>query len=126
MSLSFRVEGLPPSYNKHFNINYNFRNVYLSPEARSFKTRLKFTMPYYDFKDRLLRIKIGYYYNWFFKNGNLRKFDTQNCDKILIDAIAEGLGIDDSYFKKRFSTDFYSPKDIFTFVEISILGLGKD
>lgn len=116
--LSFRIEGLPPSYNKHFNINYNFKECYLSPEAHAFKNRVKINMPYSDLKEVPLCIRISYTYNWFTKNRKLRKFDSSNCDKLLLDALAEGLGIDDSWFKERHMTDIHSEDNEFTLVNI--------
>lgn len=47
--------------------------------------------------------------------------DTANCDKILLDAISERLGIDDSYFKERHVVDKHNDTDCFTKVRIDIL-----
>ena len=96
--LSFRVEGLPPSYNSSMKINYNFREVSLSLEARVFKQRVKMCMPYADFTTaNTYKVEIEYHGNFKYKNGKNRRLDLQNMDKLLIDAIFDKLGADDSY-----------------------------
>lgn len=122
MSLQkFRIEGLPPSYNKSFNIIWGLKEVSLSPEAHAFKNRVKINMPYHNYGKDLLQIDITYNYNWYCKNRNLKKFDTQNCDKLVIDAISESLGIDDSRFKIRNVLDVHNDKETFTLIEINTL-----
>jgi Holliday junction resolvase RusA-like endonuclease len=95
--LSFTITGIPPSYNRSLNINYNFKEVYLSKEAHSFKTRIKATMPPYELSDNsIIRLEIEYHSDFKYKNGKNKKIDLQNMDKLLIDAIFEKLGVDDS------------------------------
>jgi len=43
-----------------------------------------------------LSVNIDVCTNWFFKNGNKKKSDIQNLIKVLIDAVSERLGFDDS------------------------------
>ena len=94
----FTIKGLPPSYNKHCKINYNLRQVYLTDEARLFKQRVKMSMPSIKVdKDVLFNVRITYCANWYYKNGRLRRIDIQNMDKLLIDAMFEKIGIDDSH-----------------------------
>lgn len=119
--MKFQVEGLPPSFNKAFKINYYLRNIYLSGEARNFKTKVKMSMPPMNFPDNcLFMLVIEYHYNWWYKNGKLKKIDSANFDKLLYDAIAEKLGVDDSRFKKRFVEDFHSEVP-YTLVDIQVL-----
>jgi Holliday junction resolvase RusA-like endonuclease len=95
--LQFKVDGLPPSYNKHFKINYGMRNIYLTQEARMFKQKVKMVMPPFEFTPQaLFDIEINYYHDWYYKNGKVRRLDVQNLDKLLIDAVFEKLGTDDS------------------------------
>ena len=95
--LEFSISGLPPSYNRHFQIIYALRECHLTPEAHLFKNRVKMSIPPYEFKeDAKLVIEIEYHANFVCKNGKNRKIDLQNLDKLLIDAIFEKLGIDDS------------------------------
>ena len=117
--IEFRVEGLPPSYNKSFKIAHSLRQVWLSPEAHTYKNKIKMSMPPTNFVgDELLVAEIDYCYDWYYKNGNLKKKDTQNCDKLVYDAISERLGIDDSHFKIRRVTDFHNDKEEYVIVRI--------
>ena len=82
-----------------FLINYNFREVTLSKEAHIFKTMVKAKLPPCQFKDNaLLRIEVEFHSNWYYKKGKIKKHDGDNLEKLLKDAIAEGLGISDSQF----------------------------
>ena len=117
----FRVEGIPPSYNRLFKINYNFRGVYLSSEARSFKTRVKLSMPPASFTTaNTYKITIEYHANFKYKNGKNRRLDLQNMDKLLIDAVFEKLGVDDSYLWESQQRKVQD-KDKFTIVKIDKL-----
>lgn len=96
--ISFRIEGIPPSYNKHLNINYNFREVYLSREAKQFKNLIKMSIPPATISTlNVYSMEVEYHSNFKYKNGKNKKIDLQNMDKLLIDAIFEKLGVDDSY-----------------------------
>lgn len=97
MELTFEVNGLPPSYNRHLQFIWHMKEVCLTPEAHHFKNRVKMSIPLGNFKSTdKLSIEIDYYSNFIYKNGKNRKIDLQNLDKLLIDAIFEQLGIDDS------------------------------
>lgn len=103
-------------------INYQFKNVYLSKEARAFKTRVKMSMPPMDLKgNELFELHIRYHYNFYYKNGNLKKIDSSNFDKLLLDAIAEKLGVDDSQFKIRIVNDFHTNEESCTIVNINAI-----
>ena len=121
MICEFCFVGLPPSYNKMFQIAWALKETWLTPEAHAFKNRVKMLIPPVEVKEELLAIDITYTYNFYYKNKKLKKFDTANCDKLLIDAIAERLGIDDSLFKRRNVTDVHSENETSTFVKIDYL-----
>lgn len=73
--------------------------MFLKSEARQFKEKAKLFMPpRKDFppSPTLLGLSIEARGNWYHKNGNVRKLDIQNLEKILIDAIAEKYGFEDS------------------------------
>lgn len=97
----FIIPFLPPSMNSMYNIIFAQRRVELKPEVRLWKTKAKEYIPQLSAsKDSyLFRLDVVFYYNFFFKNGKLRKVDSQNLMKVLIDAIAEKNGIGDEYFK---------------------------
>ncbi|MFA5133060.1 MAG: RusA family crossover junction endodeoxyribonuclease [Candidatus Paceibacterota bacterium] len=120
-SITFQFEGLPPSYNKSFKINYNFREVYLTEECRTFKTKVKFLCPHVEI-DELdkMRITIMYNNDWHYKNGKIRRKDIQNLDKLLIDALAERLNCDDSQFFEVHLFKIQSDKT-FTVINIEVM-----
>lgn len=120
--ISFKIDGLPPSYNKSFKVNYSFREIYLSPEVRVYKTKVKFLCPHLTVTDTdKLRITIMYNHDWHYKNGKIRKKDIQNLDKILIDSIASRLNFDDSQFFEVHLFKVQNDKESFTIVNIEIL-----
>lgn len=90
----FTIPAVPPSYNQNFQINYHMRQVYLSKEAREFKKLVYLYTPAIPagIKYTLL---ISIYDDWYFKNGNMRKKDVQNLDKLLIDEVFRKIGQDD-------------------------------
>lgn len=117
-SITVKIEGLPPSYNEHFKINYSFKEVYLSQEARDYKKRVKVSMPVMEVTEEdKLRITIMYNHNWHYQNGKIRKKDVQNLDKLLIDAICEKLGCDDS---QAFEIHLYKIQSNNSFTVINI------
>lgn len=120
--MKFKINSIPPSYNAMFKINYNFKEVYLSDTARAFKQLVKLSMPAIEFKDdSLFKIDIVYCYNWFYKNFNPRKLDIQNMDKLLLDAVFEKLGLDDSRVFVFNQKKVQSPSEVYTEVEITVL-----
>lgn len=100
----FTIPSLPPSMNKVYQIirlpGQPLR-VEMTPEVRRWKTEAKEWIPKLTATadSFTFRIDAVFHYNWYYKNGKMRKFDTQNLMKVLIDAVAEKNGIDDSYVK---------------------------
>ena len=122
MIIKFKIRGLPPSYNAHFKINYGLKQVYLSSNTRNYKTLVKMSMPSVEFPpNSLFEIQIKYYYSWYYKNSTPRKLDIQNLDKLLIDAIFEKLGIDDSRLWSVSGYKVHTEEEPFTEVELKIL-----
>lgn len=96
-SLVCKIPLLPTSMNKLYAINYRTRSVYMTPEARNFKSQAKmFIKPYSVGKNDKLSFSLDVHTDWYFKNGNLRKADIQNLIKVVVDAVSERLGFDDS------------------------------
>jgi Holliday junction resolvase RusA-like endonuclease len=93
----WKIPLLPPSMNKLYAINYRTRSVYMTPEAREFKTKMKLfitSMPIDSTKK--LSLKLDVHTDWYFKNGKPKKSDIQNLIKVVVDALSERLGFDDS------------------------------
>lgn len=95
--MKFRLNTIPPSYDKHFKIDFHTHQIYLTKEAKDFKKTVFLTTPNMNIReDSLFKIKIDIHNNWYYKNKGLKKQDVQNMDKLLIDALFQKLGIDDS------------------------------
>lgn len=117
--VTFKLKGVPPSYNKHFKINYNLREITLTPQVRAFKQHVQTRVPVFTpDPDDFFFIIIRYYHDWYYKNGKYRKLDLQNLDKLLIDAIFKKIGIDDSRLVFFFQMKIQNDKESFTQVEI--------
>ena len=96
--LTFKVPMLPQSINSLYKINYAHRVMYMSDEGRMFKETVKKYMPPSSFPpDIKYSIKMFFHGNWKYKNGKNKRADIQNLIKLLIDAVFEKLGVDDSY-----------------------------
>jgi Holliday junction resolvase RusA-like endonuclease len=120
--LRFTIDGIPPSYNKSCKINYGTRQLYLSKEARNFKDKVKISMPFWELPDKELVFYIHnkYHANWFYKNGKPKKKDVQNMNRLLIDAIFQTLGRDDSVLWRVTDEKIHNPKEEFTLVELNV------
>lgn len=97
----FRIPSLPPSVNALYCVNHAQRKIFLKPEVRLWKTQAKLFMPKLPdpVDTHMFKLEATFTYNWIFKNGAIRKFDTQNMMKVLIDAVSERYGFDDSLVK---------------------------
>lgn len=100
-SREFTIPFLPPSMNAVYEIIFAQRKVRMKPDVANWKTRAKEYIPKLVPSDKapLFRIDATFYYDFYYQNGKMKKVDTQNLMKVLIDAIAEKNGFDDSYVK---------------------------
>jgi Holliday junction resolvase RusA-like endonuclease len=97
----WKIPLLPVSMNKLYAINYRTKQVYMTPEARNWKTKAKmFISSFVIEKDFFYDVIIEINTALFCKNGNLKRFDAHNLTKIVADTLSERLGVDDSVFKK--------------------------
>jgi len=95
--LRFSLPLLPPSMNSMYLINHNQRRVSLSDEALLWRTRVmpcvlpcRLDFPAY-------KLTLTYQSpRWLIKNGDLRRADVSNMDKLTIDTLCGKWGIDDS------------------------------
>lgn len=95
------IPSLPPSVNAIYQIIFAQRRVEMKPEVRAWKTKAKEYVPRLNpmAESYLVTLDVTFTYNWFFKNGKLKKFDSQNLLKVLIDAVAEKAGFNDEIVK---------------------------
>ena len=95
--LSFTIPSLPPSSNSLYNVLFRLRRVELKPEARLWKSRAKeFTPPFKVGASDWVDVSIILSGNWLSKEGKIRKVDVTNREKLILDAICEKQGWDDS------------------------------
>lgn len=123
-SITFVVAQIPPSYAQSLKVNFRNREMYLSQEARDFKTKVKLNVPKWKLdkdKNYIFSMHNKYNYNWYCKNGNVVKRDVQNMNRLLIDAVFDRLGRDDSTIFVVTDEKVQSEKE-FTEVTLSVMG----
>ena len=100
-SRRFVIPNLPPSCNSIYQIIFHQRRVEMKPEVRKWKTQAKEYIPrVVPFPEsQLFKLDVIFYYDFFYKNGKLKKFDSQNLLKLLCDAVAEKGGFSDELIK---------------------------
>lgn len=109
----FTLPSIPSSINALYQISFAQRKVFMNPEARLWKTQMKLIIPRIKASDtsHFFKIDRAYHYNFFYKNGKVKKIDTFNLDKLLIDAIAEKCGFDDSLVKFGLTESYNCDKE---------------
>lgn len=122
--IEFKIPGVPLSYNQHFQVNYYQRQIYLTKEARTYRLLVKIACPPVTIPPKaLLALHVDIHSaKWFTKKGTVRRIDLPNLDKLLIDAIAEKMGFDDStiwdsHFRKVEDTTEYTLVRLSKYVE---------
>ncbi len=119
VSKKWKIPCLPVSMNKLYAINYRTKQVYMTPEARQFKTQAKlFISPFLVAKEDRLSLKLDVNTNWFFKNGSLKRSDIQNLIKVVVDMLSERLGFDDSQIWS-FSANKIQSSENFCWLELT-------
>ena len=85
----FTIPVLPPSCNAIHQIIYSQRRVELKPEVRKWRSDASVFIPRLEFGEgSLVHVDAVFYYRHLYGNGKLRKFDTHNLVKVLLDLIA--------------------------------------
>lgn len=109
--------------------------IYLKPEARALRKKIIQdihehikTIGYFQdqWKNRLLKIKVTIFEDWFTKKGEVKKKDISNREKFLIDTIMEALGLEDKFIWehvmiKKNSQSEYAEVEIEHYSEPSII-----
>ena len=105
--------------NKLYAINYRTKQVYMTPEARQFKSQAKlFISPFLVAKEDKLSMKLDINTDWYFKNGNPKRSDIQNLIKVVVDMLSERLGFDDSQIWS-FSANKIQSSENFCWLELT-------
>jgi len=117
----WRIPLLPVSMNKLYAINYRTKQVYMTPEAREFKSKAKlFISSFETTKTDKLSLKLDINCDWYFKNGNPKRSDIQNLIKVVVDMLSERLGFDDSQVWS-FSANKIQSSENFCWLELTKL-----
>lgn len=89
-----------------------------------FKYHAKLYMPKVVIPERsLLGVDVQYHTDWLFKNGNIKKQDCMNLDKLMADTLSESIGVDDSYFWEWHSRKVHNPATKKTVIRLYQVGL---
>ena len=95
--LIFSLPSLPPSMNSLYQIIYSQRRIEMKPEVRLWKSRAKGFIPVWPIAEgEELDLEFRMEGNWLYKNGKPKRMDVQNLLKVVIDALCEKWGVDDS------------------------------
>jgi Holliday junction resolvase RusA-like endonuclease len=96
----FTIPVLPPSVNALHNIIYTQRKVVLKPEILKWRSDIACFVPRITLgAESLVAADLIFYYPYLYQNGKLRRFDTHNMVKVLLDVISWKAGFDDSRVK---------------------------
>ncbi len=96
LPISFWIPLPPLSMNSVYQIIFSQRRTQMSPKARVWKMRCKQAIPAMRLVNGAYAMTVEFHHQWYYQNGKMRRMDLQNCLKVLIDAISEKWGIDDS------------------------------
>ena len=95
--LIFSMHSLHPSINSLYQIIYSQRRIEMKPEVRLWKSRAKGFIPTWRIEEgEELDLEFRMEGNWLYKNGKPKRMDVQNLLKVVIDALCEKWGVDDS------------------------------
>lgn len=102
-SVSFKIPSIPPSVNSLYNVIFSLKKVELKPDCLSWKSKAKTFMPPFKSSGEsvsgMLKVDMKFSYPLYHKNLKVRRIDTPNMMKLLLDAISERYGIDDKFMK---------------------------
>lgn len=119
-SLIFALPTLPTSKNRLHKIDFRNKRVYLSDEARRWKSDMQPLIPRFELAPGCyLFLGMEFHYPFFHANGKLRVFDAPNMQELLQDTLSLRWGINDCYIKhwEGHSVDDANEKVVITITE---------
>lgn len=119
-SVRFVLPTMPVSVNSLYEVWWQTREVKKSRDYWRWATDAKGHMPPFKLRsaDSFICVDVVFYYNFYTKEGKLRKYDTHNLMKALIDTIASRYGFRDERVK-RCPTDSLPSKQERAIVTVS-------
>lgn len=98
---AFTIPCLPPSVNSLHQIIYSQRKVVLKPEILKWRSDIALFIPRIQLQaSSLVAVELTFHYRHLYQNGRLRRFDTHNLVKVLLDVISWKANFDDSRVKE--------------------------
>ena len=98
---AFTIPCLPPSQNALHDIIYSQRRVVLKPTVLKWCSDAKLFVPRIQLQSSsLVEVNATFYFSLYYANGKVRKQDSANLLKILLDVIANKVGFDDSRIRR--------------------------
>ena len=120
--VSFTIPSMPPSMNSMYNVLFGLRKVELKPEARLWKSKAKEFIPKHSISaQERVSINFLFFGSWLSKEGKILKRDVTNREKLILDAISEKCGWDDSQVWHRTVGKVQSEKE---YVKVSYFVMG--
>ena len=95
--LSFFIPLFPPSMNRFYMMIPSRSQVLLRPEIVKWKSDAKLFIPEFKVEgEPKLSLTLWFHSaDWFYKNGKVRRLDSPNLEKVVIDSLFERWGLDD-------------------------------
>lgn len=116
-TVTFVLPSIPPSMNSLYNVLFAQRRVELKPECRRWKNDAKGYIPHFDLADgSTLRIDCEFSFDF-----TKRRFDSANLLKLVIDAVAEKLGVNDKVVRHGSWYSLQSEREMVTVTLTQIL-----
>jgi hypothetical protein len=100
-SVTFTLPDLPPSTNElmapaRASVNGSAQRWEIKTEWRLWRSQQQRYVKVLDIAEwSLVRVDLYFFYNFFYKNGQLKRFDTQNLINFAINTVAQKQGWDD-------------------------------
>lgn len=123
-SISFTIPGLPLSMNAMYQVLWHQRRIELKQEARAWKSKAKEFIPKFHVKkDERVSVEFLFFGTWLNKDGGIMKRDVTNREKLVLDAISEKCGFDDSQVWSRTVSKVHDQRER---VQVRLFILRKD
>ena len=99
-SIRFTLPSLPTSKNRLHKVDFVRKRIYLSDEARKWKSDMQLFVPRFTLTaGAFLLLDMSFHYPFYHANGKLRIFDAPNMQELLQDTICLKWGINDCLIK---------------------------
>lgn len=116
-SVSFTLPSLPGSVNTiygprrtiHSQNGWGLKDEWLIWSTKMIPHVL--ILPHKLAKNSIVRVDRCYFYPWFTRDGNWKRADTANMDKLLFDLVSRKIGIDDLFFKQGHMDSYDSDRN---------------